>query len=120
MTESEILKTMKTLKWIARFLDNGWGIPFTRLRFGADVFQSLVPIGGDVATALVSLYLVYKAWEIGAPRNLLVRMLVNVSVEAGVGAVPVIGGILDVLFMANVKNMDLLAEFLKQKGFAVD
>ena len=120
MTEAEILKTMQTLKWIARFMDNGWGIPFTRFRFGADVFQSVVPIGGDVATAAVSLYLVYKARQLGAPRNLLARMLVNVGVEAGVGAVPVVGGILDVLFMANVKNMDLLTEFLKQKGVAVE
>jgi Domain of unknown function (DUF4112) len=120
MTEAEILKTMRNLKLLARFMDNGWRLPFTRLRFGADILQGAVPIGGDVLMASVSLYMVYKAWELGAPRNLLGRMLVNVGVEAGLGAVPVVGGILDVLFMANVKNMQLLTEFLRQSGIAVD
>jgi len=60
------------------------------------------------------------AYRLGAPRNLLGRMVANVAVEAGLGLIPVVGGILDVLFMANVKNMDLLTEFLRQKGMAVD
>jgi hypothetical protein len=119
MTDAEMIATLSRLKWIARFMDNGWGIPFTRFRFGADAFTSFVPIGGDALMVCASLYLVIKAWEMGAPRALLVRMLGNVAMEAGIGAVPVIGGILDVLFMANVKNMDLLTEFLRQKGVVV-
>jgi len=119
MTDVEMVATLKRLKWIARFMDNGWGIPFTRFRFGADALSSIIPVGGDVIMVCASLYLVIKAWEMGAPRALLAQMLANVAVEAGIGAVPVIGGILDVLFMANVKNMDLLTEFLRQKGVAV-
>ncbi|MDE2383222.1 MAG: DUF4112 domain-containing protein [Alphaproteobacteria bacterium] len=118
MTEAEMLKTLKNLKWIARFMDNGWGVPFTRFRFGADAFSSLIPIGGDVVMTLASLYLVTKAWQLGAPRALLARMVANVAIEAGIGAVPVVGGILDVLYMANVKNMDMLEEFLRQRGMA--
>jgi len=120
MTDAEIVKTMKTLRWIARFMDNGWGIPFTKFRFGVDAFEGLFPIGGDVLMSAVSIYLVIKAWEMGAPRPLLGKMLLNVGIEAGLGALPVVGGILDVLFMANVKNMDLLADFIRQKGIAID
>jgi len=119
MNDAEMIATLTRLKLIARFMDNGWGIPFTRFRFGADAFTSVIPVGGDVLMTAASLYLVIKAWEMGAPRPLLARMLGNVAVEAGIGAVPVIGGLLDVLFMANVKNMDLLTEFLRQKGVAV-
>lgn len=120
MTEAEVLKTLKSLRWMARFMDNGWRVPFTRLRFGADIFEGFIPVGGDVIMTLISLYLVFMAYRLGAPRNLLGRMAVNVAVEAGLGAIPVVGGILDVLFMANVKNMDLLTEFLRQKGMKVD
>lgn len=118
MTEAEMLLTLKRLRWIARFMDNGWGVPFTKFRFGADALTSLIPVGGDALMVGASLYLVIKAWEMGAPQALLVRMLGNIAVEAGIGAVPVIGGILDVIFQANVKNMDLLTEFLRSQGVA--
>jgi len=40
----------------------------------------------------------------------------NVALEAGLGAVPVIGGILDVIFRANVKNIDMLEAYLREMG----
>jgi Domain of unknown function (DUF4112) len=120
MTEAEILKSLRNLKRIARFMDAGWGIPFTRLRFGADSLIGLVPGGGDLATMLVSLYLVIKAHEMGAPKNLLLRMLGNVAIDTGIGSVPILGDIFDAMFMSNVKNMQLLTEFIKQKGIRVD
>ena len=120
MTEAETIKTLRNLKRIARFMDNGWGIPFTRFRFGADSVVGLLPVGGDMLTMLVSIYLVIKAHEMGAPGNLLVRMLANVAIDTGVGSVPVLGDIFDMLFMSNVKNMDLLTEFIRQKGIRVD
>ena len=119
MTEAEILKTMKTLRLVARFMDNGWGIPFTKLRFGADSVIGLLPGGGDLLTAMVSLFIVLKAHEKGASRQLILKMLGNVALDTGLGAIPIVGDIFDMLFMSNIKNMDLLAEFMKQKGFQV-
>ena len=119
MTDLETLQTLKRLRWIARFMDMGWGIPFTRLRFGADVFSSVLPIGGDAVMVAASLYLVIKARELGAPRDMQIRMLGNVAIEAGLGAIPGVGGILDVLFRANVKNIDMLEGYLRDKGFAL-
>ena len=119
MTEVETLKALQRLRWLARFMDAGWGIPFTRFRFGADVISSFVPIGGDAVMVLASLYLVLKARELGAPRDMQVRMLGNVAIEAGLGAIPVVGGILDVVFRANIKNIDMLEGYLREKGFAL-
>ncbi len=119
-TKADVQKTMKQLKWIARFMDAGWGVPFTKFRFGADALSSAVPIAGDVVMTSASLYLVWKAYELGAPRALLTRMIGNVAVEAGLGAVPVVGGILDILYAANVRNVDMLADFLRTQGFAVE
>ncbi len=119
MTEAEIVKTMKSLRLLARFMDNGWGIPFTRFRFGADSVVGLLPGGGDVLTAAVSLFIVFKAYEMGASRSVILKMLGNVALDTGVGTIPVVGDIFDTLFMSNIKNMDLLAEFIRQKGIQV-
>jgi hypothetical protein len=120
MTEAEILKSIKNLRRIARFMDNGWSIPFTRIRFGADSVVGLIPGGGDLVTMVVSLYLVLHAHRLGAPQSLIVRMLGNVALDTGLGSIPVLGDVFDVLFKSNVKNMDLLTDFLRQKGIKLD
>ena len=119
MTEAEIIKTVKSLRLLARFMDNGWGIPFTRFRFGADSIVGLLPGGGDVLTAAVSLFIVFKAYKIGASRLVILKMLGNVALDTGVGAIPVVGDIFDMVFMSNIKNLDLLSEFIWQKGIQV-
>ena len=119
MTEAEIVKTMKSLRLLARFMDNGWGIPFTRFRFGADSVIGLLPVGGDLLTALVSLFIVLKAYEMGASQQVIFKMLGNVALDTGLGSVPVVGDFFDMVFMSNIKNMDLLAEFMRQKGIQV-
>ncbi len=119
MTEAEIVKTMKSLRLLARFMDNGWGIPFTRFRFGADSVIGLLPVGGDILTALSSLFIVLKAYEMGASRQVIFKMIGNVALDTGLGAIPIVGDIFDMLFMSNVKNMDILTEFMKQKGYQV-
>ena len=60
MSEVETLKLLKRLRWMARFMDAGWGIPFTRLRFGADAFAGFVPVGGDAIMVLASLRLIIE------------------------------------------------------------
>ena len=119
MSEAETLKALKQLRWMARFMDAGWGIPFTRFRFGADALSSFIPIGGDAVMVLASLYLVNKARQLGAPREMLFRMAGNVAIEAGLGAIPVVGGVLDVVFRANIKNINMLEAHLRQRGFAL-
>ena len=119
MSEVETLKLLKQLRWMARFMDAGWGIPFTRFRFGADALSSFIPIGGDAIMVLASLYLVDKARQLGAPREMIIRMMGNVAIEAGLGAIPVVGGILDVVFRANIKNINMLEAHLRQRGFAL-
>jgi len=116
MSEAEILRELKQLRWLARFMDAGWGIPFTRFRFGVDAFSSLIPIGGDAAMVAASLYLVSRAHKLGAPNEMLIRMLGNVAIEAGLGAIPVVGGILDVVFRANMRNIDMLEEYLRTRA----
>ncbi len=112
MVNAETLKKLNRLKTIAKFMDSGWGIPFTNIRFGADSLVGLVPGIGDVGSALVSLYIVLEARKLGAPNHLLLQMLANVAIDTGLGTIPVLGDIFDVLFKSNLKNIDLLHDFI--------
>ena len=112
MVQAETLKKLNRLRVIAKFMDSGWGIPFTKVRFGADAVAGLIPGFGDAGAALVSLYIVLEARKLGAPNHLLVKMLANVAIDTGLGTIPVVGDIFDVLFKSNIKNIDLLHDFI--------
>lgn len=112
MVNAETLKKLNRLKTIAKFMDSGWGIPFTKVRFGADSLAGLVPGIGDAGAAMVSLYIVLEARKLGAPNHLLLQMLANVAIDTGLGTIPVLGDVFDVLFKSNLKNIDLLHDFI--------
>ena len=80
---------------------------------GLDPFVGLLPFVGDCASALVSLVLVAKA----APdlnRYTVVRMLVNVWIDAVVGTVPLMGDVFDVGWKANQRNVAIFEDHMKQ------
>ena len=57
-----------------------------------------------------TLYIVYEAAQLGLPRAKISRMLVNVAVEAGLGIVPLLGDLLDVVWKANLRNVAIIDE----------
>ena len=44
------------------------------------------------------------------------RMMLNLAVDAGVGAVPVLGDVFDVAFRSNTKNVRLLIADLERRA----
>lgn len=106
------LERLDRLRRLARLLDARIGIPGTPLRFGADSLLGLVPGLGDAATALVSLYIIAEAHRLGASQATLARMVWNVLVDTGLGAVPVLGDVFDLFWKANMKNIVLLEKEL--------
>jgi hypothetical protein len=107
---------MDRLDWLATLFDTAFVIPGTNIRFGAEALLRLVPGIGDAAASALSLYLLLEASRLGLPRLLLARMLLNVALEAGVGAVPVAGDAFDVFFRANRRNIALLREHFDRSG----
>ncbi|MGE3990140.1 DUF4112 domain-containing protein [Pseudorhodoplanes sp.] len=101
---------------LASLLDTRFVIPFTKFRFGADSLIGLAPGLGDVVTTALSLYIVYEAHKLGAPKTVLARMLGNVAIDGMVGAVPVAGDVFDVMFRANRRNVRILREHLDRAG----
>lgn len=103
------LARLRRLAWL---LDAQFGLPGTRFRFGLNSLFGLAPVAGDVLLGLVSLYIVWEARRLGAPIGLLARMLANIAVEVGGGAIPVLGDLFDMAFKANLRNLALLESWL--------
>jgi hypothetical protein len=104
------------IDWLATLLDTRFVIPFTKFRFGADSLIGVAPGLGDVVTTALSLYIVYEAHKLGAPKHLIARMLGNVALDGVIGAVPVAGDVFDVLWRANRRNVRILREHLDRAG----
>ena len=116
MSHEQTVRIMRRLKVIARLMDNAWAIPFTNFRVGLDPLIGLLPVGGDAAGLAISLYIVQQAYRLGAPREVLFRMLANVAIDSGLGLVPLAGDAFDAIFKANILNYNLLADYIRQKG----
>ena len=101
---------------LAHLLDDSIPVPGTGMRFGLDAVIGLVPGFGDVAGALLSSWIVLEGARLGAGISVVLRMLLNVAVEAVVGAIPVIGDLFDAGWKANVKNIRLLHQSIDAPG----
>ena len=108
MTDNVIVERVARVRSLARVLDSALRIPGTDIRFGVDSILGLVPGLGDVSGTVLSGYIVLASARIGVPPAVLLRMILNVAVDTGLGAVPVIGDVFDVAWRANIRNADLL------------
>lgn len=100
-----------TLELIAWLMDRAVRIPGTKITVGLDAVLGLLPIGGDLLAALVQSGVVLTAaTKYRVPRAVLARMIANVLIDMGVGAIPIAGDLFDVAFKANTRNLALLRE----------
>lgn len=97
---------------LTRLMDGLIDVPALRTKIGLDALLGLVPVAGDLVSALIGLYLIREARELGASRMLQLRMLGNLGIDFAVGAVPVVGDAFDVYFKAHVRNLRLLQKEL--------
>jgi hypothetical protein len=107
---------VRRLESIAAVMDTAFVVPGTGIRFGFDGLIGLVPGIGDFVTTALSLYLVHEAWQLGAPKRVITRMLANVALDGVIGAVPVAGDLFDVMWRANKRNMRILREWIDREG----
>ena len=104
------------VRWLARLMDDNFRVPGTPLRFGWDSVIGLFPGLGDVLTGAISLLIVHHAWQAGASKLTLARMLGNVGVDFVIGAIPLLGDLFDVVWKANRKNALLFERHLTRQA----
>jgi hypothetical protein len=103
------------VRWLARLMDDNFRVPGTPLRFGWDSVLGLFPGLGDVLTSAISLLIVHHAWQTGASKLTLARMLGNVGIDFVVGAIPLLGDLFDFAFKANRRNARLLEQHFARR-----
>ena len=103
------------VRWLARLMDDNFRIPGTTLRFGWDSVLGLFPALGDVLTSAIALLIVHHAWQTGASKLTLARMLANVGIDFVAGSVPFLGDLFDFAFKANRRNARLLERHLQRR-----
>lgn len=106
-----VLDEVETLAWL---LDDSIPIPGSGgRRVGLDGLIGFVPVVGDLASAGIGLYVVWRGSRLGLPRIVVVRMLANSAIDLAVGAVPVLGDAFDLWFKANTRNLRLMHRYIE-------
>jgi hypothetical protein len=111
-------RSLARLKRLARIMDSALGIPGTRIRFGADSALGLIPGAGDVIGLGLSAFALIEALRLGAPPQLIARMIGNVAIDTSLGAIPIAGDIFDLLFKSNTRNLKLLLDHFEREARA--
>jgi Domain of unknown function (DUF4112) len=96
---------------ISSLLDNKFRIPFTQTRFGVDFLIGLIPTAGDWLSFGISSGLVFSMLRRGIGVGMLFKMLGNISLDAAVGSIPILGDFFDLHYKANRRNVDLLKKY---------
>ena len=99
MTEPQPDRALVVAERISRLMDGMYLDPLLGL---------FVPWVGDLFSAGLGLYPLLLAWRRGAPKALIARMFLNLSVDLLGGAVPVVGDVWDFFFRAHTRNLALL------------
>lgn len=107
---------VRRVRFLARALDTAIRIPGTGIRFGIDSIVGLIPGAGDLASALMSGYIVLASARLGVPPWVVGRMILNLGVDTLVGSVPLVGDLFDVGFRANIRNAALLESHMAEPG----
>ena len=107
-------RDLRSLRTLARLLDEAVRIPGIGTRIGLDAVLGLLPGAGDAVGALLSGWVIVVAARLGAPPALLARMAGNAALDALAGTVPLLGDLFDIGWRANSRNVALLERWLER------
>lgn len=100
---------IKAAEIFANLLDNQFEI--FGIRFGITAILDIIPEIGDIAAAILSLYIVWIAVKAEVPPIRIVQMLFNISINLILGLIPVIGDVTYIIHKANLQNVKLLKKY---------
>ena len=98
---------LSELEWLVDLMDSRFEIPGTKIRVGLDAILGLVPGIGDGVSALVSAFIFQRLRKQNLPWHTQARMVGNILLDFTLGAIPLVGDLLDIGFKANRANISL-------------
>jgi Domain of unknown function (DUF4112) len=101
----------RSIERTARLMDAWVKLPVVG-PVGLDALLGLFPVVGDTVAAAISISLIARSLKYGVPDDLIARMLGNVLFDLLLGAIPGVGDVADMWFRSNLRNLELLREYL--------
>lgn len=95
-----------------KVLERAFVIPGINKPIGVDSLVGLIPVVGDIATALMGAYIVWEARNLGMSKWQLTRMATNVGIDTALGAIPLAGDVFDFLWRSNSRNLRIIQKHL--------
>jgi hypothetical protein len=102
---------LDAIRRASHLLDSVARLPGTSIRFGLDPILGLIPGLGDLISPLFSIAVLWQSRDLGLPRVVQLRMLLNVAIDALVGSIPLVGDLFDFAWKANDMNLVLLERY---------
>ena len=78
----EHIYQLSKLRNLSNLWDQAFGIPGTQWRMGLESLIGLLPIGGDWIGLVMSSYILFHAVKFNLPRSVMVRMVLNILIDA--------------------------------------
>lgn len=114
--EKDTNKLLKITFILSELLDNKFRIG--RFRFGLDPIIGLLPVGGDIISLCISLFIIFAAYWDGIPWVIVRKMIGNVLLDFLVGLLPFIGDYADFIYKANSLNIQLIKDYLNKNQYS--
>jgi hypothetical protein len=69
---------------------------------------------GDLISIFLSIYLLWIASQLNLPRGKRLQMYGNIGFDLFIGAIPIVGDVVDTIFRAHVKNLQILKDYASE------
>ncbi len=105
---------LRSLKAFASLLDARFEV--FGVRFGLDALIGLIPVAGDGVTLVTGLFAIGTAIRLRLSPLVILGLIWNLLVDAGIGTIPVLGDIFDFFFRSHKRNFLQIEKALIRKA----
>jgi len=95
-----------------KVLERAFVVPGINKPIGADALVGLIPVVGDIVTAVMGAYIVWEARNLGMSKWQITRMATNVGIDTALGVIPLAGDVFDFLWRSNSRNLRIIRKHL--------
>lgn len=106
------LSVRRRIEALERMLEGMVQVPLLGRKVGLDAVLGLIPVAGDAISAVLGMYIVWEARNLGMSRWQIWRMTANVGVDTLIGAVPLAGDLFDFVYRSNSRNLKIIRKHL--------